>query len=249
VRHEGPTSTQITAPRPATSRLAENIAKDTDDSATDSDNRSVTPSGTGHHKRVKSRSKGSTRGRNRSDLPQQYNSSPETRFDERFLPEIQFLYGLEPDPWGHLSVALVQRARDKVFTEFQDTLSTKSAVFRNVRNVLSFPPPQLTKNFRRKNASPPGAALCSRKQTKWWRNILWTRTASQQHLTSHAKPSSSSEIGRSYLGYLRMAPTLRGLKTWYAHHHCAYPVANGHLSVINRLLSIIVHCRDPFRPL
>lgn len=129
---------QSTAPRSTTSNITENIDEDADDSATDTDDRSIAPGGTGHHKRAKSNPKESTRGRNRSDLPQQYHMPPDTRFDERFLPEVQFLYGLEPNPWSHLSVTLVQRARDKVFTEFQDTLTTKSAVFRNVRTIPLF---------------------------------------------------------------------------------------------------------------
>lgn len=132
-------ATEITTPRPAASHVTEKVTEATDDSGSDTDNCSIAPGGSGRSKRAKSKSKESTRGRSRSDLPQQYNTPPDTRFNDRFLPEVQYLYGLEPNPWSHLSVALVQRARDKVFTEFQDTLTTKSAVFRNVRNIPLFP--------------------------------------------------------------------------------------------------------------
>ena len=131
------TATQNATPRPAASCIVENIAEDTDDIASETDTRGTAnqPSSSGSKPRKRTQSKPkkeSTRGRNRSNLPQQYIAPSDTRFDDRFLLEVQYLYGLEPDPWGNLTVALVQRARDKVFTEFQDTLTTKSAVFRNV---------------------------------------------------------------------------------------------------------------------
>ena len=115
----------------------DDIVSDADDR--DTANRAL-DNGTRPHKRVQSKSRReSTRGRNRSDLPQQYNTPSDMRFDDHFLPEIQYLFGLEPDPWSSPTVALVQRARDKVFTEFQHTLTTKSAVFRNVCPRLRSP--------------------------------------------------------------------------------------------------------------
>ncbi|KAF9791140.1 hypothetical protein BJ322DRAFT_1216584 [Thelephora terrestris] len=135
VRHESPMAAKTTTPRPATSHILEDHTEDTGDSASDTDDRGITPGGTtAPRKCAKPKS---TRGRTRGDLPKRYNTPPDTRFDDRFLPEVQYLYGLEPDPWSRLSVSLVQRARDKVFTEFQDTLSTKSAVFRNAKASIS----------------------------------------------------------------------------------------------------------------
>jgi hypothetical protein len=152
-------ATATTAPRPATSH----VVTDPDDSASDTDTRSIGPRGTTHHKRAKSKS---TRGRNRGDLPERYNAPPDTRFDDRFLPEVQHLYGLEPDPWSHLSVALVQRVRDKIFTKFQDTLTTKSAVFRNVRSSPLFIIISTKKEIRQKPPCLPGDVLYSRRRIR-----------------------------------------------------------------------------------
>jgi hypothetical protein len=145
-----------TAPRPATSH----VLTDSDDSASETDTRSIAPGGTTHHKQVKSKS---TQGRNRGDLPKRYNAPPDTRFNDRFLPEVQHLYGLEPDPWSHLSVALIQRVRDKIFTEFQDMLTTKSAVFRNVRSSALFIIISTKKEVRQKPPYLPGDVLYSRR--------------------------------------------------------------------------------------
>lgn len=139
MRHDSLPPTRHTTPRPAVSNILDGHAENADDSSSDAENPSITDklptsSTSGPHKKAHSKpdKKESTRGRNRSDLPQKYNT-PNTRFDDRFLPEVQYLYGLESDPWSRPALALVQRARDKVFTEFQDTLTTKSPVFRNVR--------------------------------------------------------------------------------------------------------------------
>ena len=134
VHHEGPVPTRHTTSHPTISNISNDHAEDVDDSGNDTENQPIT---NGTRKKVRSGSgkKESTRGRNRNDLPQQYNIS-DGRFNSRFLPEVQHLYGLEPDPWSPPTLALVQRARDKVFTEFQDTLTTKGAVFRNVCRKL-----------------------------------------------------------------------------------------------------------------
>jgi len=59
-------------------------------------------------------------------------------FENYFLPEVQYPYGFETDSWGHPTVALLQHARNKVFAEFQETLTTKSPVFWNARRESCF---------------------------------------------------------------------------------------------------------------
>ena len=122
-----------------TSDVSKNLTGDLNNTSSDDEDQGIgngqsaaSTANTPHERgQPKSNKKVSTRGRNRSDLPTMYCTS-DNRFNNRFLPEVQYLYGLEQDPWSRLSVVLAQRARDKVFTEFQDTLTAKSPVFRNV---------------------------------------------------------------------------------------------------------------------
>lgn len=53
------------------------------------------------------------------------------------------------------------------------------------------------------------------------------RTALRRRPISHIKRSSSSEMGKSYLGCSKTAPTLRGPKIWYVDYSCIEPTANG----------------------
>ena len=133
-------------------RVSEDLTEDMDGVSSGSDDQPIIsqpPSSSTSRPRKRARSKPekeATRGRNRSDLPPQYSTSSNTQFDD-FLQEVQYLYGLELNPWGHLAITLVQRGRDKVFTGFQDILTAKGAVFRNVRHnpliLFALPNPDL----------------------------------------------------------------------------------------------------------
>jgi hypothetical protein len=146
VRHNDSIITPRTTSRPTTSHIPEDSDEEAETTGSDTDNARITsePPRNGIKRprkqvQLKPEKKESSRGRNRGDLPPQYNAPSDTRFDSRFLQEVQYLYGLEPDPWSRPTLALVQRARDKVFTEFQDQLTAKSAVFRNVRRKSLYP--------------------------------------------------------------------------------------------------------------
>ena len=134
-RHENPPIAQNTSPGPAAPHVPKDPTKDKGGISSESDDQHAPgqrPSSSTDKPRKQVWSK-STRGRNHSDLPQQYITPSNSRFND-FLLDVQYHYGLEPNPWGHLTMALVQHSRDKVFTGFQDTLTTKGAVFRNVHH-------------------------------------------------------------------------------------------------------------------